>query len=98
MPGIFAMRFVKQTKATLGFTKFPITCVIEIDGVLWKKTKKIMSLTEYCRRLIETLKENNIPFTIHWGKNSDWAFPGAHVWLESTATLQKCKNYFQMHF
>jgi hypothetical protein len=76
IPGIFALRFVKQTNATLGFTKFPITCMIEIDGVLWKKTQKIMSLEEYSRRMIEVLKENNIPFTIHWGKNSDWKFPG----------------------
>ncbi len=76
IPGIFALRFVKKTKATLGFTKFPITCMIEIDGVLWKKTRKIMSLEEYSRRMIEVLKENNIPFTIHWGKNSDWKFPG----------------------
>ncbi|MEM6687719.1 MAG: FAD-binding protein, partial [Bacteroidota bacterium] len=29
IPGIFAMRFVKQTNATLGFTKFPITCMLE---------------------------------------------------------------------
>lgn len=75
IPGIFALRFVKQTKATIGFTKFPITCMIEIDGVLWKKTRRIMSLEEYSRRMIEVLKENNIPFTIHWGKNSDWKFP-----------------------
>jgi len=76
IPGIFALRFVKQTKATLGFTKFPITCMIEIDGVLWKKTRKIISLEEYSKRMIEVLKENNIPFTIHWGKSSDWKFPG----------------------
>ena len=75
IPGIFAMRFVKQTKATLGFTKFPITCMLEIDGVLWKKTRKIMGLTEFSRRMIEVLQQHNIPFTIHWGKNSDWAFP-----------------------
>ncbi|WP_203256800.1 FAD-binding protein [Hyunsoonleella ulvae] len=76
IPGIFALRFVKQTKATLGFTKFPITCMIEIDGVLWKKTRKIMSLEEYSRRMIEVLQANNIPFTLHWGKNSDWKFSG----------------------
>ncbi len=76
IPGIFALRFVKQTKATLGFTKFPVTCMIEIDGVLWEKTRKIMSLKEYSRRMIEVLQENNIPFTIHWGKNNDWEFPG----------------------
>lgn len=75
IPGIFAMRFVKQTEATLGFTKFPITCMLEIDGVLWEKSRRLMSLTEYSRRMIEVLQENDIPFTIHWGKNSDWKFP-----------------------
>ena len=34
-----------------------------------------MSLEEYSRRIIEVLKQNDIPFTIHWGKNSDWAYP-----------------------
>jgi len=76
IPGIFAMSFVKKTKDTLGFTKFPITCMIEIDGVLWEETDKIMSLETYSKRMIEVLQENNIPFTLHWGKNSDWKFPG----------------------
>ncbi|WP_372756195.1 FAD-linked oxidase [Mariniflexile sp.] len=91
IPGIFAMRFVKQTKATLGFTKFPITCMLEIDGVLWKKTRKIMSLTEYSRRMIEVLKQNNIPFTIHWGKNSDWSFPDLvnHMYGKETVNAWK---------
>ena len=75
IPGIFALRFVKQSAATLAFTKFPITCMLEIDGVLWKKSKKLMSLTQFSRRIIEVLQQNNIPFTQHWGKNSDWAFP-----------------------
>ena len=35
-----------------------------------------MSLEKYSRRMIEVLKENDIPFTIHWGKNSDWELPG----------------------
>ena len=25
--------------------------------------------------MIKVLKENDIPFTIHWGKNADWGFP-----------------------
>lgn len=96
IPGIFAMRFVKQTKATLGFTRFPITCMIEIDGVQWNKTNKTMSLEEYSRRMIEVLKENDIPFTIHWGKNADWKFPNllshmyndnAEKWMEQRKKL-----------
>lgn len=88
IPGIFAMRFVKQTKATLGFTRFPITCMLEIDGVLWKKTASIMSLEEYSRRMIQVLKANNIPFTMHWGKSADWEFPGLvdHMYPGKKAT------------
>lgn len=109
IPGIFALRFVKQTKATLGFTKFPITCMIEIDGVIWKKTKKIMSLEEYSRRMIEVLKENNIPFTVHWGKNSNWEFPGllkhmysnsAEKWIEQRKKIlsPEMQNMFSNKF
>ncbi len=75
IPGIYAMRFVKKSDATLAFSKFPITCMIEIDGVLWKKSRKLMSLKEFSRRMIQVLQQNDIPFTIHWGKNSDWDFP-----------------------
>lgn len=95
IPGIFAMRFVKQTKATLGFTKFPVTCMLEIDGVLWKKTRKIMSLEEFSKRMIEVLRDNNIPFTIHWGKNSDWEFPGLLKLMYSDDDIQQWKSYRQ---
>jgi hypothetical protein len=93
IPGIFAMRFVKQTKATLGFTKFPVTCMLEIDGVLWKKTRKIMSLTEFSRRIIEVLKQNNVPFTLHWGKNSDWGFPGLVKHMYGDDKVKEWKQY-----
>lgn len=94
IPGIFAMRFVKQTQATLGFTKFPITCMLEIDGVLWEKSKQIMSLTEYGTRMIEVLQEHNIPFTIHWGKNADWKFPNLvkHMFGDKVAEWKSYRN------
>ncbi|MCZ6595892.1 MAG: FAD-linked oxidase, partial [Bacteroidetes bacterium] len=75
IPGIFAMRFVKKSKGLLAFTKFPVTCMIEIDGIQWKNTDNIISLEDYSKRMIEVLKANNIPFTIHWGKNANWGFP-----------------------
>lgn len=83
IPGIYAMRFVKQSRGTLAFTKFPVTCMLEIDGLIWKpKNKKMISLNKFCTRTIELLQQNNIPFTIHWGKNADWKFPGlvAHMY------------------
>ena len=76
IPGIFAMRFVKGTEATIGFTKFPVTCVIEIDGVLWQKTNQLLSLEEYSKKMIQALQQHQIDFTIHWGKNANWSQPG----------------------
>ncbi len=75
IPGIFAMRFVKSSEATLAFTPFGITCMIEIDGVLWKGNKKMISLESFGEKMIEALVENDIAFTIHWGKNAAWSFP-----------------------
>lgn len=96
IPGIFAMRFVKKSKGLLAFTKFPVTCMIEIDGIQWKKSDGIMSLEDYSKRMIEVLKANNIPFTIHWGKNANWGFPNlakhmygnnATKWMEIRSAL-----------
>lgn len=96
IPGIFAMRFVKQSKATLAFTKFPITCMLEIDGVLWNKSEKLMSLDEYGRRMIEVLQQNNIPFTLHWGKNAAWEFPGLlnYMYGENAKTWTEYRSSF----
>lgn len=94
IPGIFAMRFVKKSDATLACTKFPITCMIEIDGVLWKKSNKMLSLQQFSRRMIEVLHQNNIPFTIHWGKNADWGFPGLvnHMYGNNATIWQDYRN------
>jgi hypothetical protein len=97
IPGIYAMRFVKQSNATIAFTKFPVTCVIEIDGLSWNpKTDKLISLPDFCTRIIEVFQANNIAFTEHWGKNADWSFPGlveymygdnAHLWKQYRSAL-----------
>lgn len=76
IPGIFAMRFIKKSSATLAFSRFPITCMIEIDGALWKGNSRMISLENYCKRIVEVLIQNGIQFTIHWGKNAAWSFPG----------------------
>jgi len=77
IPGIYGMRFVKQSGATMAFTRFPVTCMLEIDGLSWNPVRdSIISLSTFCTRTIEVLQAGNIPFTIHWGKNADWSFPG----------------------
>jgi hypothetical protein len=89
IPGIYAMRFVKQSEATLAFTKFPVTCVIEIDGLTWNpKTDKLISLPDFCTRMIELLQQNNISFTLHWGKNANWSFPNLIEHMYGNNALQ----------
>ena len=70
--------------------------MIEIDGIQWNESDGLISLEEYSDRMIKVLKQNNIPFTIHWGKNAKWDHPGlashmfgndAHKWKQLRAQL-----------
>lgn len=60
--GVFSYRYVKATKATLGFTTFDHTCVVELDAVDSAGTKDFYS------KLWQELDDRNIPYTFHWGK------------------------------
>ncbi|AUD05756.1 FAD-binding protein [Spirosoma pollinicola] len=60
--GVVAFRYVKGTDAVLGFTRFPTTCVIELDGIFSNRT------ITFCEALWDTLETESIPFTFHWGK------------------------------
>ena len=60
--GAVAVRFVKGTKATLGFTKFENTSVVEMDGLDSKANHAVF------RNVIKRLEDQAIPFSIHWGK------------------------------
>ena len=62
LAGGLAFRFVKGTKATLGFTRFPRTCVIEMDGIDAEITRKFFEKVWF------TLEQSAIPYTLHWGK------------------------------
>lgn len=61
-PGVMGLRFVKGTKATLGFTRFPVTCVIELDGVQANVSN------DFLQRLWNRLEALGIEYTLHWGK------------------------------
>ncbi|MFT7033200.1 MAG: hypothetical protein ACJA2S_001703 [Cyclobacteriaceae bacterium] len=76
IPGAIGVRFIKASKATLAFTKFPTTCILEIDGVLWKGNQNMISLNDFGYALIEAFQSAGINFTLHWGKNAAWSFPG----------------------
>lgn len=60
--GAIALRFVKGTPALLGFTKFPKTFVLEMDGVDADATR--IFFEEVWLRL----ESQHISYTLHWGK------------------------------
>jgi hypothetical protein len=60
--GAVAVRFVKGTRATLGFTKFENTSVIEMDGL------DSTSNSQVFENIIVRLEQQHIPYSIHWGK------------------------------
>jgi len=63
--GVFAYRFVKGSTATLGFTQFKPTCIIELDGVHSRETDV------FYRAFQDELNAQNIPHSFHWGKIFD---------------------------
>ena len=71
-PGLSAIRVVRQTKATLGFQRFPITAVLHMDGVQWTPNGDQLHIQ---REILRVYNNEGIPFTLHWGKNADWNFP-----------------------
>ncbi|WP_420149408.1 FAD-binding protein [Spirosoma sp.] len=75
IPGILSMRFVKASKATLAFTKFPATCILEVDGIPWQGNQNMISLNDFLTEVIKSFIDNGIKFTLHWGKNAPWSFP-----------------------
>jgi hypothetical protein len=60
--GGLALRFVKGTNATLGFTKFEKTCVLEMDGVESASSRKFFN------SVWDRFEEIGLPYTLHWGK------------------------------
>ncbi|BAV06691.1 FAD binding domain-containing protein [Filimonas lacunae] len=60
--GLLSFRFVKKSKATLGFTKFDQTCVMELDAAKSDKVYKFYT------QIWKLLEDHHIPFTFHWGK------------------------------
>jgi FAD/FMN-containing dehydrogenase len=61
-PILAALRFVKATRATLGWARFEPTCVFELDGPLSSRN------LELYQRMWRALRQRGIPHTFHWGK------------------------------
>ena len=61
-PGGVALRYVKGTDALLGFTHFPKTCILELDGVDSEMSRN------FFKKIWNRLEALSIPYTLHWGK------------------------------
>ena len=87
--GIFSYRYVKGSKASLAFTKFDYTCVMELDAVMSKETDKFYAA------VWKAMDAANIPYTFHWGKinnlaNADLSKmygPARASWIKARNTL-----------
>lgn len=62
LAGIMACRFTKGTEATLGFTKWPLTTVLELDGA------DVNINYTFVKKLALLMESNGINYTMHWGK------------------------------
>jgi hypothetical protein len=71
-PGLSAIKLVRQTKATIGFHKFPVTAVIHMDGVQWTPAEDQLKIQH---EIIKAFHLGGIEFTLHWGKNAAWDYP-----------------------
>ncbi|MDC7994046.1 FAD-binding protein [Altibacter sp. HG106] len=60
--GGLALRYVKGTNATLGFTKFTNSCVLEMDGLDSNKSR------DFFDTVWKRLEMEGIAYTLHWGK------------------------------
>jgi hypothetical protein len=86
--GALALRYVKGTEALLGFTHFDKTCIMELDGVDSKLTRK------FIQKVWDRLDELNIPFTMHWGKFNFGLTPALmqKMYGEKLTTWKSCRK------
>jgi len=66
--GLFAYRFIKKSKATLAFTRYDFTCILELDAAFSDETYAFYTKTW------KMLEDAGIPFTFHWGKINELDF------------------------
>ena len=100
--GFISFRYVKKSKATLAFTKFPVTCTIEFPGAYSARSRK------FYEEVWTKLEAAGIPYTLHWGQENN--FTPARVkkmygtavdeWIESRKKIldENGRNVFNNDF
>lgn len=64
-PGVIALRYVKKSDALMAFTRYPQTCIIDLDAV------DNQTARNFFRNSWRALDERDIPYTLHWGKANE---------------------------
>lgn len=66
--GLIGVRFVRNSKATVAFTRFsPLTCTIELPGL------NSLNTQNFYLKVFKGMDDLNIPFTLHWGQEGDYS-------------------------
>lgn len=65
LSGILSYRYVKKSEATLAFTRFDPTCILELDCAESTITRNFYTA------VWNELQARNIPHSFHWGKIHD---------------------------
>jgi hypothetical protein len=86
LPLLLSVRYVKGTQALLGFTRFPITCVLELDAVNVPQTR------DYVRAVWQNLQNAGINFTLHWGKFNTYLTGPRVINMYGAATVNDWKT------
>lgn len=60
--GVLGLRYVRASRGLLAFTRFPVTCVIDLDGVDSARTRA------FFEHAWDALAASGIPHAYHWGK------------------------------
>ncbi len=87
-PGGVAFRYVKGTDALIGFTHFPKTCILELDGVDSQGSRAFFKM------VWDRLQEMEIPYTLHWGKINFILNPNllANMYGDNLLKWKQCRN------
>ena len=65
-PGLIALRYVKQSNALLAFTKYPISCAIELPAAYSSRS------IEFYKKVLTNFETQGISYTLHWGQYNDY--------------------------
>lgn len=88
-PGFIGIRYIRKSRALLAFTKFDMTCSIELQGAYSSLSQNVYDL------IWNGLESAGLPYTLHWGQMNNFTpervrtmYGGAvDQWLQSRNDL-----------